>query len=252
MKKRPAGREPFFHDVRFGGQHVPSLTKFPFNLPAFVALRERVSLPLHPAVTFLIGENGSGKSTLMEAIAVRLDFDETGGEAKADFGRRDLDGGLHDAILLQRSIHRRPADKFFLRAETAFDLASDLDRQAKTDAPWALNRFGGMSLHSRSHGEAFLAIVQNRLQPESFLLLDEPESALSPQRQLTLLKEMDWLVRSGCQFIIATHSPILMAYPDAIMYELGTHGIRETTWKETEHYLLTKSFLDHPEHSCGT
>jgi len=110
-----------------------------------------------------------------------------------------------------------------------------------------LDRYGGGSLLNRSHGEAFLAIVQNRLRPESLIVMDEPEAALSPQRQLTLLKEIDWLVRSGCQFIIATHSPILMAYPDCRMYALNENGIEETEWKQTEHYEITRSFLNHPD-----
>jgi len=108
-------------------------------------------------------------------------------------------------------------------------------------------RYGGVSLHNRSHGEAFLAIVQNRFADESLLIMDEPEAALSPLRQLTLIKEIDLLVRRGCQFILATHSPILMAYPDATIYELDQDGIKEVEYTETEHFRLTRSFMQNPK-----
>jgi len=211
----------------------------------------------HPAVTFFVGENGSGKSTLLEAMAVRLGFEDTGGDAEVGtrnrFDHQSPDGGLHDYIQLEsgnaagrddRYFPRIPGDRFFLRAETVFNLATQIDESSD---PGAGDRFGSRSLHTRSHGEAFLAIIQNRMRPESLLLMDEPEAALSPTRQLTLLKEIDWLVRAGCQFVIATHSPILMAYPDATIYELGEHGIRKVEYQETEHYALTKAFLNHPE-----
>jgi predicted ATPase len=203
-------------------------------------------LELHPAVTFLIGENGSGKSTLVEGIAARLGLDERGGESKARFSDREVTGALYDALRVEEHLYRRPADRFFLRAETVFNLADDLDARRHKD-PSVYDSYGGRSLHSRSHGEMFLTIVQERMRSESLFLLDEPEAALSPTRQLTLLKEIDWLVRSGCQFVIATHSPILMGYPDSIVYELGDFGIRETDWKSTDHYTITRSFLERPE-----
>ncbi|AIE85322.1 AAA family ATPase [Fimbriimonas ginsengisoli] len=243
MRPRPTDREPFIHSIELARERVPSFDRYPFSLPAVQGLTR---LKLHPAVTFFIGENGAGKSTLIEGIAVRLGFDEGGGEAGPGLNHRPPDGGLHDALRINSSRNRRAADRFFLRAETVFDLASDLDRREKAD-PSARDWYGEASLHTRSHGEAFLAIVQNRMRSESIFLLDEPEAALSPTRQLTLLKEVDWLVRSGCQFLIATHSPILMSYPDALIYEMGEFGIRETTYKETEHYQITKSFLDRPE-----
>ncbi len=244
VRPRPENREPFFHSVHLVWDDVEEPDRFPFSIPA---IKKLGSLKLHPAVTFLIGENGSGKSTLLEGIAVRLDFEQTGGDAKFNFGTRRLDGGLHDAIRIQSSLYRRPGDRFFLRAETVFDLATEIDREAKEEDGYMLRRYGGRSLHTRSHGEAFLAIVQNRMKQESFFLLDEPEAALSPTRQLTALKEIDWLVRSGCQFVIATHSPILMAYPDSQIYELGDHGIREVAYEDTEHYTLTRAFLEHPK-----
>lgn len=243
MRPRPTNREGFVLSVSPNPEYSPDWDRFPFTLPI---ARKLGVLKLHPAVTFLVGENGSGKSTLLEAIAVRMDFDEKGGEANRNFGVRPVDGGLHDGISLLRSNYRRPGDCFFMRAETVFDFATQLDLDAEDDRV-LLRRFGNKSLHARSHGEAFLAIVQNRMKQESFFLLDEPEAALSPARQLTVLKEIDWLVRAGCQFVIATHSPILMSYPDSLMYELSEDGFKKTTWKETEHYSLTRSFLEHPD-----
>lgn len=239
MRSRPTDREPFIHSVELAEDRVESFERWPFTIPA---VRE-LNLQLHPAVTFLIGENGSGKSTIVEAIAVRLGFSERGGNPAVSFDRREPDGGLHDYLRLTASKNRRTADRFFLKAETVFNLATDLDESKDVSArDW----FGERSLHTRSHGEAFLAIVQNRLRSESMFLMDEPEAALSPSRQLTLIKEMDWLVRSGCQFIIATHSPILMAYPDAKIYQFGEEGIQEVAYEDTEHFRITKSFLNSP------
>lgn len=243
MKPRPANREPFYHSIYVRWDEVENRDAFPYSVPAIKNLK---NLELHPAVTFLIGENGSGKSTLLEAIAVRLDFDETGGDANRSFSQRPVDGGLHDAIQILSSNYRRPGDRFFMRAETVFNYASHIDREALEDRAF-LARYGDRSLHARSHGEAFLAIVQNRMKAESFFLLDEPEAALSPSRQMTVLREIDWLVRSGCQFVIATHSPILLAYPDARIYELTDDGFQTVEYTETEHYKLTRSFLERPE-----
>jgi len=133
-----------------------------------------------------------------------------------------------------------------LRAETVFDLATKIDQKAEND-PGVLGQYGHRSLHNLSHGEMFLAVIQNRMREESFFILDEPEAALSPSRQLTVLKEMDFLVRQGCQFVIATHSPILLAYPDADIWELGDHGVRKVVYEETEHYTLTRAFLENTD-----
>jgi predicted ATPase len=247
VRQRPLDREGFVTSLHIATEAVPSYDVYPYNLPV---VRGLGVLKFHPAVTFLIGENGSGKSTLIEAIAIRLSFEELGGEAMVGFrnrfDHRVPDGGLHEAIRIASSPFRRPGDRFFMRAETVFDLANKLD-ELEREYPTGHARYGGRSLHTRSHGEAFLALVQSRMKSESLIIMDEPEAALSPTRQLTLIKEIDWLVRSGCQFIIATHSPILMAYPDCKIYELGENGIRETEYRQTEHYELTKNFLNHPE-----
>jgi predicted ATPase len=244
MKPRPPHRVGF---IDFISASAPAVDRFPYNIPAVRKLR---NIRLHPAVTFLVGENGSGKSTIIEAIAVRLSFEELGGSAITGdhnlFDHRDLDGGLHDVLQIKMNSFRHPADRFFMRAETVFDLANKLDTLEK-EYPNGYRRYGGKSLHSRSHGEAFLALIQNRMIDESLIILDEPEAALSPSRQLTFLKELDWLVRCGCQFIIATHSPILMAYPDSQILLLDENGIAPIAYEETEHYTLTKNFLNRPE-----
>ncbi len=246
MKARPLGRVGFIDRIS-AASPTGSSHKFPYNIPAIQKLD---NLRLHPAVTFLIGENGSGKSTIIEAIAIRLRFEEIGGSAMVGntnrFDHREVDGGLHDNLRLDLNPSRHPADRFFMRAETVFDLANKLD-DLEREYPNGLRRYGGKSLHQRSHGEAFLALIQNRMVEESLIILDEPEAALSPSRQLTFIKELDWLVRGGCQFIIATHSPILMAYPDSKIFLLDESGIHEVAYQETEHYTLTKGFLERPD-----
>lgn len=246
MGSRPPkeARQGFFSALLLREDGVEEWDRFPFNIPA---VRDLNKVKLHPAVTFLIGENGSGKSTIVEAAAVRLGHREIGGSNVLSFNQRPLDGGLHDAILMPRL--RRPAETYFMRAETVFDFTNRIQGEIDTLEGFGENfgSLGGKSLHLRSHGEAFMAIVQNRFRRESFVMLDEPEAALSPQRQILLLKELDLLVREGCQFLIATHSPILMAYPDATIYLLDETGITEVAYDETEHYRLTRSFLESPK-----
>lgn len=239
---RPADRVPFVRSITPGRDGIPEADRFPLNLPL---VRNFRGLDLHPAVTFLVGENGSGKSTFLEAVAVRMGFPETGGPLSKDSFVRDLDGGLHDYLALRGS-HRRPSDGFFLRAEAFFGFATELDERI-LDEPWVLDAYGARSLNERSHGEAFLQLIQERFRWESLFVLDEPEAALSPQRQLVLLKEMDILVRGGCQFLVATHSPILMAYPDAWIYSLDGGRFERVAWEDTDHVRTTRAFLSRPE-----
>lgn len=198
-------------------------------------------------VTFLVGENGSGKSTLLEGVAVACGFNPEGGTRNFSFFTRATHSVLGEYLTPARKYY--PRDGFFLRAESFYNVATNIDEmdEAPSFGPRLIDSYGGVSLHRQSHGESFLALVQNRFGGEGLYLLDEPEAALSPSRLLTLMGEMDQLVKADSQFIIATHSPILMAFPKARIYELGREGIRSVAYRETEHYQLTKRFLDGPE-----
>ena len=200
----------------------------------------------HP-VTFLVGENGTGKSTLLEGIAVACGFNPEGGTRNFSFSTRATHSILGEYLTPARK--RYPEDGFFLRAESFYNVATNIDEldEAPSFSPRLIDSSGGVSLHHPSHGESFLALVQNRFGGEGLYLLDEPEAALSPSRLLTLMGEMDLLVKADSQFIVATHSPILMAFPNARIYELSENGVRPVAYRETEHYQLTKRFLDDPE-----
>ena len=216
------------------------------DLPAVRWLEEGRQLELGQSVTFLIGENGTGKSTLLEAIAVACGFNPEGGTRNFSFSTRDTHSALGEYLTLIRTNY--PEDGFFLRSESFYNVATNIDEMDETTlGPRLIDSYGGVSLHHQSHGESFLALVQNRFGGNGLYLLDEPEAALSPTRQLTLLGEMHQLVEQDSQFIVATHSPILMAYPGARIYELREDGIHPTTYQETEHYQLTRRFLENPE-----
>ena len=198
-------------------------------------------------VTFLVGENGTGKSTLLEGISVVCGFNPEGGTRNFSFSTRATHSELGEYLTPARK--RYPRDGFFLRAESFYNVATNIDEM--DEAPGLggrlIDSYGGVSLHRQSHGESFLALVQNRFGGEGLYLLDEPEAALSPSRLLTLMGEMDQLVKADSQFVVATHSPILMAFPKARIYELSETGIRAVEYRETEHYQLTRRFLDDPE-----
>lgn len=198
-------------------------------------------------VTYLAGENGTGKSTLLEAVAVACGFNPEGGTRNFSFSTRATHSVLGEYLTPARKYY--PRDGFFLRAESFYNVATNIDEMDEelSSAPRLIDSYGGVSLHCQSHGESFLALVQNRFGGKGLYLLDEPEAALSPSRLLTLMGEMDQLVKADSQFIVATHSPILMAFPKARIYELNENGIRAVDYRETEHYQLTKRFLDDPE-----
>jgi len=226
-------------------QKQPRRERFPFNFSWI----EELDLEFPNAVTFFVGENGSGKSTLLEAIAGISGFPVWGG------GRNDLSdqfGPERESELAQAMyphFRKRPRDGYFFRAEYYAQFASLLDarkrdKEFKND-PY--QRYGGQSLHTRSHGESFLALLQNRL-TDGLFLLDEPESALSPKRQLALLTLMTQRVNKGkSQFIIATHSPILMTYPGATVVSFDSPTLESVDYRTSDHFLLTKGILEHPE-----
>lgn len=218
---------------------------YPWSLPAVAALEEGLSLD--PAVTYLVGENGSGKSTLIEALAVAAGLNPEGGSRNFSHSTRDSHSELWNALRLVRGLSR-PKTDFFLRAESFFTTASYLD--SLKDEPWgqsALDSYGGKSLHEQSHGESFLALLVNRFGPDGLYLLDEPEAALSAQNCLTCLRRMYELIQRGSQFVIATHSPILLAYPQATIYECSDAGLHGIDYEEAEPVRLTRSFLDSRE-----
>ncbi|HBU12951.1 MAG TPA: ABC transporter ATP-binding protein [Clostridiales bacterium] len=217
-----------------------------FSLPA-VKQAERLSFT--KPVTFLVGENGTGKSTLLEAIAVNYGFNPEGGSRDFNFSTADTHSGLADSITVVKGVGR-PRDGFFLRAESFYNVATEVENLAK-QTPWQekdfYNNYGGASLHRQSHGESFLSLVLHRFRGGGLYFLDEPEAALSPTRQMSLLARIHQLVRASSQFVVATHSPILMAYPNADIFLLSEEGIRRVPYRETEHYAVTKLFLENPE-----
>ncbi|MFZ0971479.1 MAG: AAA family ATPase [Solirubrobacteraceae bacterium] len=216
---------------------------YPWTLPAIVPLS--AGLALHPSLTYLIGENGSGKSTLLEAIAVAAGMNAEGGSSSFAFGTRASHSALSSAIRLVRG-GRRPRTDFFLRAESLFNAATYLE-QLKDDAGLGgdpLAPYGGRSLHEQSHGESFLAVMVNRFGPDGLYLLDEPEAALSTQNCLTALRRIHELVQEGSQLIIATHSPIILAYPEATIYHCSEQGLEAVGYEDAEPVRLTRSFLE--------
>ncbi|MDJ0919977.1 MAG: AAA family ATPase [Henriciella sp.] len=210
---------------------------YPFNLPA---IRSWETLQLHEKVTFLVGENGSGKSTLIEAIAVAAGFNPEGGSRDHNFKTRDTHSELHSFLRLVKP-PIRPKDGYYLRAESFYAQSSYLDDVA------ALHRYGGNYLHQQSHGESVMSLFWNRFEGKGLYILDEPEAALSPNRQLSFLAHLHDLVEDNSQFIIATHSPIILAYPNAWIYHMSETGPERLPWDALEHVDLTRQFLNNPE-----
>lgn len=224
---------------------VESFDQYPFSLPVVRALEH---IDLHPHVNFFVGENGSGKSTLLEAIAVSLGFNAEGGSKNFSFGTRASHFDLHRYLRIAKGL-RRPRDGYFLRAESFFNVATEIEKldEDPMGGPPIIGAYGSRSLHEQSHGESFMALMMERFGGQGLYILDEPEAALSPQRQLATLARMRDLVEEKSQFIIATHSPILMAYPDATIFHCGQEGIAPIAYQDTEHYRVTREFLMDPQ-----
>ena len=243
-RKYGATPGPFLESVALDRSRIFRPQHYAFQLPA---LKKFSGLDLHSKVTFFVGENGAGKSTLLEAMAVGNGLNPEGGSRNMLFETRESHSELHHALVFRR-YHALVPDAWFLRAESFFNVATEIETldNEPANAPKIINSYGGKSLHEQSHGESFMALIQNRFR-QGLYFLDEPEAALSPQRQLEFLVLLDQLVKQGSQLIIATHSPIIMSYPEAQIFQFSADGVNAIDYKETEHYRVTLRFLESPE-----
>jgi predicted ATPase len=240
---------PALDKIRFDLDNA-DITKYPYSLPIIQNLKE-ITFPSQ--VTFLVGENGSGNSTILETIATLAGFGSEGGSKNISFNTSE-EKFANEIREYSRhataSWRKKPMDGYFFRAETFFAVANYLDTLVR-DLPGQTGStygpYGGKSLHQQSHGEGFLSFFNNRVGKGGFFIFDEPEAALSPQRQLSLLAIIHNLCKDlNTQFIIASHSPILLAYPEATIYSCDSTEIQTIEYKETKHYEITKGFLDNP------
>ena len=223
----------FIRSVKLNRDKIENFNKYPFNLPIIKNLDK---IEFHPNVTFIVGENGCGKSTILEAIAVSYGFNPEGGTKNFNFSTKETHSCLYDFITIVKGV-KKPRDGFFLRAESFYNVATNIDELNLE------NSYGGKSLHKRSHGEAFFSLIMNKFTGNSLYILDEPEAALSPTRQMSLISRIDELVKQGSQFIIATHSPILMAYPNSVIYQIKEY-IQRVKYEDSENYNITREFLN--------
>jgi predicted ATPase len=227
--------KPYLQKITFRPEAEISFEQFPFTIPA---VRSLEGMEFHPDVTFFVGENGTGKSTILEAIALACGFGPEGGTKNVRFQTADTVSPLHRSLRLARG-YKAPRDGYFLRAESFYNVASYMDEVGY------LGSYGGTSLHARSHGEAFIALLTEKFSGNGLYLLDEPEAALSPTRQLAALAVIHRLSQQAdSQFIIATHSPILLSYPQSKILQFSDSGIAQVAFEETEHYFVTKDFLN--------
>lgn len=220
--------------------HTPTAgDAYPFVIPAIRTLRE---LRFRAPVTFIVGENGSGKSTLVEAIAVNAGFNPEGGSRNFHFSTNATHSDLYNELRIVRGPYRN-RDGYFLRAESMYNVATEVDKIAAEDSRM-LDAYGNRSLHQQSHGESFLALFLHRFDSDGLYIFDEPEAALSLKSMFAMMIRMRELVGRNSQFIIATHSPILLAFPEAEIYAIGENGIEKTSYEQTEQYRVTKYFLN--------
>jgi predicted ATPase len=238
MKKIKPGITPgpFIETISLDRSRIYDPCHYAFNLPA---LRKFSKLDLHPQVTFFVGENGSGKSTMLEAIAIASGLNAEGGSRNMVFATRESHSQLYQALKL-RCYHALIPDAWFMRAESLFNVATEIEKLGVQGS------YGNRSLHEQSHGESFMSVIESRFS-HGLYFLDEPEAALSPQRQLEFLVLLHSLVGQDSQLVIATHSPIIMSYPNAKIYAFSEAGIQPIAYEDTEHYRVTKAFLDSPQ-----
>ncbi|MCS7461704.1 AAA family ATPase [Paenibacillus doosanensis] len=223
----------FLKSVEILRSRFPQPAEYPFSIPV---LRDAGTIALNGNVTFFVGENGSGKSTILEAIAYQCGFNTAGGGRNNTYEVEASGASLGDYMRL--SWMPKVTNGFFLRAETFYHFATHIDKM-----PESLKYYGGRSLHKQSHGEAFLSLFRHRFGKKAIYLLDEPEAALSPARQLALLRIIKDLEKDA-QFIIATHSPILLGYPNAQIWNFDSSPLEEIRYENTLHYIVTRRFLE--------
>lgn len=229
----------FLRSVEILRDKIETPNQYPYNVRSLQGVDE---IELTGAVTFFVGENGSGKSTLLEGMAHNIGFNTAGGSRHQLYESASSEAPLGDVLRL--SWMPKITEGFFLRAESFFNFSTYLDQQARENGTHVWKPYGGKSLHEQSHGEAFLSLFLNRFKNRGIYLLDEPEAALSPARQLAFLRVMHELVSERrAQFVIATHSPILLGYPNAQILNFDTSPVSEVRYEETDHYLITKRFV---------
>lgn len=219
-----------------------NIKQYPYNLNILKNLKK---LNVNEKVTFIVGENGSGKSTLIEAIAIAYGFNSEGGSINFNFSTRFSSSELYKNIQIKKTLNQ-PKDGYFLRAESFYNVATNIEEMDALPAASKkiIESYGGKSLHEQSHGESFFSLFLNRFGGNGFYILDEPEAALSGERQLAFISHLHELVKNNSQFIIATHSPIILSYPNSIIYEIGENGLNKVTYEDTEQYKFMKLFIN--------
>lgn len=231
--------KPYLRDIELKRDKIESFEEYPFSLPV---VRELDFLTFNADVTFFVGENGTGKSTLIEAIATAMGLNPEGGNKNTSFATEETHTALYEYIKMVKSF-KKPKDYYFLRAESFYNVATYMDSLV----PPPVQGYGGKSLHHQSHGEAFMAVLAHKLRGNGLYFMDEPEAALSPTRQMAALAEIHRLVKMDSQFIIATHSPILLSYPGSTIYQIDDSGIHEVAYTDTDHYEVSRNFLNRHE-----
>jgi len=232
----------FIFSIGLKKEKIQNYDKYPFSLPIVKYFKD---IDLNPSVTFIVGENGSGKSTLLEAIAVSLGFNPEGGTRNFGFNTRESHSDLYKYLRIAKGI-KRPKTGFFLRAESFFNVATEIEQL--DEDPWGgppiIDSYGGISLHEQSHGESFFSLMRNRFGSKGLYILDEPEAALSPNKQMAMITLMNDLIKKGSQFIISTHSPILLSYPKSTIYEIRDKGLERVDYEDTDTFAITKQYLN--------
>lgn len=231
----------FVNGIKIEKDKIDDIYKYPFNIEC---IKDICELKFNKPVTFLVGENGVGKSTFIEALAIKLGLNPEGGTQNFMFRTKDTHSNLYKYLTIYNH-GNKPQTKFFLRAESFYNFSSEVQRLVEEDMYSDLYEYYGGNLHECSHGESFIKLIQNRFTGNGLYILDEPEVALSPSRQLSLLCFIDDLVKEGSQFIIATHSPILISYRDGEILNLNDK-FKKIKYEDTEIYKTYKMYLENP------